>query len=220
MKNKLTKEQKVLLRQYFNAAANLYGIISLGELLKIYNSQNPPITKDQMAEFSEEIDKEGNNFFIINLDNDEVEPMSREIVAEYIFAIEKEDEYEDYYMLKLVQGDKPYFVTRKEKLLRYADDFYYEKTPEFLEMRSYLRNYSNLSKDRADDLSSDIVCYTAINGCSIKRLERIFNLCGLKFKNSSIQLGFEKLALECMDNVRLHSNRGFTNKELENMSYG
>lgn len=146
IENKLTKAQKGLLRQYFNLSANLYGIISLGELLKIYNSQNPPITKEQMAKFSEEIDKESNNFFIINLDNDEVDPMNRKIVAEYIFIVEKEDEYEDYNMLKLVQGDKPYFVTRKEKMLRYADDLYFEKTPEFLEMRSYLRNYSNLEK--------------------------------------------------------------------------
>lgn len=115
IENKLTKAQKGLLRQYFNLSANLYGIISLGELLKIYNSQNPPITKEQMAKFSEEIDKESNNFFIINLDNDEVDPMNREIVAEYIFIVEKEDEYEDYNMLKLVKGDKPYFVTRKEK---------------------------------------------------------------------------------------------------------
>lgn len=219
MENKLTKAQKALLRQYFDLSANLYGIISLGELLKIYNSQNPPITKEQMAEFSEEIDNGNNNFFIINLDNDEVDPMNREIVAEYIFIVKKEDEYEDYNMLKLVQGDKPYFVTRKEKMLRYADDLYFEKTPEFLEMRSYLRNYSNLDKKRADELSEDIIFHTIISGCGIKSLEPLFSLFELKFKNSSIQLKFEELVVECMNNVRLHANRGFTDKELEKLSY-
>lgn len=35
----LSKETQDLLYRYFAAAANLYGVIEIGKLLKIYNSQ-------------------------------------------------------------------------------------------------------------------------------------------------------------------------------------
>ena len=42
----LTKETTELLERYFDAAANLYGIITPSKLLQIYNSQNDPITEE------------------------------------------------------------------------------------------------------------------------------------------------------------------------------
>lgn len=43
MCKELSEETKLLLERYFDAAANLYGIISLKKLLEIFNMQNEPI---------------------------------------------------------------------------------------------------------------------------------------------------------------------------------
>ena len=40
----LSKETQDLLYRYFAAAANLNGVIEIGKLLKIYNSQNEPVS--------------------------------------------------------------------------------------------------------------------------------------------------------------------------------
>jgi len=39
--------------QYFAAAANLYGVIEIGKLLKIYNSQNEPVSEEDFLSFVE-----------------------------------------------------------------------------------------------------------------------------------------------------------------------
>ena len=49
----LSKETQDLLYRYFAAAANLYGVIEIGKLLKIYNSQNEPVSKEDFLSFVE-----------------------------------------------------------------------------------------------------------------------------------------------------------------------
>lgn len=51
MSETLSKEATQLLYQYFDAAANLYGVIPLRTLLRIYNSQNEPISEDDFVKF-------------------------------------------------------------------------------------------------------------------------------------------------------------------------
>ena len=49
----LSKETQDLLYRYFAAAANLYGVIEIGKLLKIYNSQNEPVSEEDFLSFVE-----------------------------------------------------------------------------------------------------------------------------------------------------------------------
>lgn len=49
----LSKETQDLLYRYFPAAANLYGVIEIGKILKIYNSQNEPLSKENFLSFVE-----------------------------------------------------------------------------------------------------------------------------------------------------------------------
>ena len=55
MSETLSKGATQLLYQYFDAAANLYGVIPLRTLLRIYNSQNEPISEDDFVKFVESI---------------------------------------------------------------------------------------------------------------------------------------------------------------------
>jgi len=47
------------------------------------------------------------------------------LIAEYIITF---SDTEDYKKLKFEQGNRPFYVPPKDELLKYEDDFYYEKT--------------------------------------------------------------------------------------------
>lgn len=66
----LSKETQDLLYRYFAAAANLYGIIEIGKLLKIYNSQNEPLSKENFLSFVENMN------FKVNVINDRLKSLA------------------------------------------------------------------------------------------------------------------------------------------------
>ena len=49
-----------------------------------------------------------------------------------------------------------YYVPKKEKLLRYKDDVFYEKSLEFIDLRAFLRNLPYLTKEQADNIAEDV----------------------------------------------------------------
>ncbi|MBE6745959.1 MAG: hypothetical protein E7558_00705 [Ruminococcaceae bacterium] len=216
MDNKLTASQEQLIYQYFSAGANLYGIVSLRKLLKIYNSQNKEITEEQFCEIIRKVQAEDcHEYYIVGEDElyDDVpvlELIDKDVVAEYVLSLGDED----YYRLKEEQSGKPYYVPDKEKFLRYADPFYYEKTPEFLSMRAYLRNYSNLSKEKADDLAEEIVTYAVIDGEDMSGSYKEFERYKLAFKSKNAAKAFDELMFFCIKNTRMHFHRGHTPEEI------
>ena len=153
----LSKETQDLLYRYFAATANLYGVIEIGKLLKIYNSQNEPVSEEDFLSFVENMNFKGKYFCVFNQDDiyddgSETPALEQEILAEYLYFFEFDDDSLDKYeMLKYRQIGKKFCVLDKEQFLRYEDDYYFKKTPDFLEMRSFLRNETGLSKDDADD---------------------------------------------------------------------
>ena len=79
-------------------------------------------------------------------------PLNRKFLQNIFTFFEFDDDSLDKYeMLKYRQIGKKFCVLDKEQFLRYEDDCYFKKTPDFLEMRSFLRNETGLSKDDADD---------------------------------------------------------------------
>ena len=61
----LSKEIQDLLYRYFAAAANLYGVIEIGKLLKIYNSQNEPVSEEDFLSFVENMNFKGKYFCVL-----------------------------------------------------------------------------------------------------------------------------------------------------------
>lgn len=102
MSIKLSDEIKKLLNRYFDAAANLYGIISLKKLLEIYNMQNEPIEEKAFLEFVDTMDLSHKFFDIVSEDEfyDDVAetlPIDRNLVAEYLL---QDEDFEGYYHIK------------------------------------------------------------------------------------------------------------------------
>ena len=59
--------------------------------------------------------------------------------------------------LKLRKG-KPYYIPEREELLKYEDPFYFEITPEYIELRDYLRKLY-WRKSKADEIADEIKSY-------------------------------------------------------------
>lgn len=139
-------------------------------------------------------------------------PMKREIVAEYLYAL---DGFESYLELKEEQADKPYYIPEKDELLKYQDDFYSEETKEFLDLGAYLRNVLKLK--RADDVLSDLQlgarCGNSEPQMIISDVER---LAGRGCFHSLEQLNeFFQYYFAMYNSTRVPSNRGFTPNEIQ-----
>lgn len=114
----LSKETQDLLYRYFAAAANLYGVIEIGKLLKIYNSQNEPVSEEDFLSFVENMNFKGKYFCVFNQDDiyddgSETPALEQEILAEYLYFFEFDDDSLDKYeMLKYRKIGKKFSVNR------------------------------------------------------------------------------------------------------------
>lgn len=115
----LSKETQDLLYRYFAAAANLYGVIEIGKLLKIYNSQNEPVSEEDFLSFVKNMNFKGKYFCVFNQDDiyddgSETPALEQEILAEYLYFFEFDDDSLDKYeMLKYRQIGKNFaFLTK------------------------------------------------------------------------------------------------------------
>lgn len=219
MSYKLSDETKHLLNRYFDAAANLYGIISLRKLREIYNMQNEPINEEDFLEFADEIDL-GHKFFdIVGEDEfyddaDEILPIDRDIVAEYLL---QDEDFDGYYSVKEGQSGKPYYIPDKKQFLKYSDEYYHEKTLSFISLRAFFRNQSDLTKEQADEIADDIYgMANPLDGDLESVINMIEDMHMFHFNTYTVK-EFCSLYSDMYNDTRLHINRGYTPNELYKM---
>ena len=216
----MTEEVKQLLEDYFSAASNLYGLIPVRKLLGIYNSQNDPVTEEDFEEFLERFECREGFYDIIGEDEifdlDEPTPLLEYYLAsDYLL-----EDFEDLIEMKSFQTMFEYYVPKKEKLLRYKDDFFYEKSLEFIDLRAFLRNLPYLTKEQADNIAGDV----HLELCMMKPdedeedweylLDWAVHL-GFKDKEKDNLEKFLKLCFILNDHVRKHWFCGHTASEVD-----
>ena len=162
MKSKLKISQETFqaLHDYFDAASHFYAVIPLGIVFKIYNGQNPAISEEDFLAAADIIAHEQNAYSILKpqvfrKDSDfsaPSAPMEQEVVAEHVYAVD-DDAYWD---IKGGQAELDWYIPSKEELLKYTDQYYIEKTPQYHEMVEYLRKTQRKLKCPPDDIVSEI----------------------------------------------------------------
>ena len=139
-----------LLRKYFNAMANLYGIIPLHKAKEILFSLSPKlVTEDEFLAFAEIARHECEGYYILGGDElytdvKHTKPLEREIIDVTLIG----ESIDLFIETKRSQQEKPYYVPDKKHLLEYDDPFYCEDTPEKLKLRAFLKERCNLSDER------------------------------------------------------------------------
>lgn len=128
------------LRKYFNAMANLYGIIPLRKAYEIISSQSPKlVTRDEFLAFSEIARHECEDYYILGLDELYVDGKLKDVLDREIIDVSLiGDGLDRYHALLKSQRGKPYYVPSKAELLAYDDAFYCEPTEETNQMREFI----------------------------------------------------------------------------------
>ncbi len=216
MKERLKISQEVYrnILSYFDAANNLYARIPLRMLFKIYNSQNPPVSREDFLEAAEVISHEKHCYAILPPEvfyEDTVpsQPMEQELVADHLYAVSDDH----YYELEEAQEGKPWYVPPRDTLLKYADSFYAEKTPQLLAMVDYLSSSQRKLPCPPMEIAEEFEMLLRMDE-SIQAAVDEGQRLGVRFRNQQDFRAFLRLYLELSHHTRRFALRGHTPAEL------
>ena len=215
----LSETEILSLHRYMDAAARLYGLISLAKLREIYNAQNKPVDTETFIQVAALRDFNDNDYEIIertDVPSNTPEELleAGEIAADYLFVDDPETYLRD---LRRQQKGKQYKILPKAEFLKYADPDYYPVTPARTAMLKYLRC-------RASSLSLPVESFcTAIQEIIVidAPMQEVINIVeaeGLVF-NKHWDIGeFAALYKDLNNTTHKHANCGHTPNEMFTMS--
>lgn len=190
-----------LILDYITALTQLYGIVDESKMLEIYNQQNKEsITADQihtiMKNETEQLKKRfvyvQNNYFV------------HETILEF-------DEF-DLQMRK--KHGKPYYVPSKTELLKYTDQFYFEKNKQYLALQRYItKHFFGGDRIQADHFCEDIQGLLQVEA-PISQVLNEFNHKDIVFDNDEQVEEVVSLITDLSNNTRIWANNGFTANEM------
>ena len=215
----LSEAEIKLLHQYMDAAARLYGLISMAKLREIYNAQNKPIETEIFIQLAALRAFDDNDYEIIertdvpsNTPEEVLE--AGEIAADYLFVEDPETSLRD---LRRQQKGKQYKILPKTEFLKYADPDYYPATTARTAMLKYLRRRAASLSLPVEDFCTAIQEIIVIDA-PMQEVINIVEAEGLTF-NKHWDIGeFAALYQNLNNSTHKHSNRGYTPDELFAMS--
>ncbi len=214
--------QKTILRigQYFQAAACLYGLLSVRELLALYNSQNKEVSQEDFLAVAEVLrhspheDYEVLGEEVFFNDVPKAAPLDRQVVAEYLLV---EEDSEAYVSLMNKQENRPLKILPAQEFLLYSDPFYSRKTKESAAMLKYLRQKAKSLKVSPETMCESLQSVIEID-CPLDEVVRCMESEGWYFESKNDILEFMERYKELNNHTRKHSLRGHTPAELFNPS--
>ncbi|MBW4840037.1 MAG: SEC-C domain-containing protein [Paenibacillaceae bacterium] len=190
------------LYNYLMAAINLYGIIAPAKLVEIINAQNggESITEEELLQQLEGFLQRTDQYF--------------ELRKGYIASVDMEDkEFED--LVDKVQG-KPYYVPDQQELFKFADQDYFEITPQLTALREFVTKEFRLDPESAEYLVDDIQLACSMEA-SLEDLLYEFERRDLDFTSQKQAQQTVALITDVYDHTRMWSNAGHTLDELRQM---
>lgn len=208
-----------LLRKYFNAMGNLYGIIPLRKAFEIISSQSPNlVSRDEFLAFAEIARHECEDYCLLGQDElytdgrlDDV--MDREIIDMLLVS----GELDQYHAMLKAQRGKPYYIPRKQELLAYDDPFYYVPSRASENLLTFFTESLHMDETQAaavfDELLYGIRCLNVEFSQAMSHLKEM----GIVLRGMEQAEAFIKIYQEFHNHTRMQSNRGHTPDELFSM---
>jgi len=196
-------EKYLLIYKYIKALCNFYGAFDQEQFIDIYNSINQDhLNIAGFKAISDKLVSRPQSFF----------NHGQHIVEEY-FLHASYDEVDSF--IEKIE-DKPYYIPGKEELLKKADDFYFEMTPQLKVLRDYI--IGNICRDEKiiGSLIKDIelLCF----------FEQPFHEVIYEFKRNDILFESTRqlntlipLIVDVYNNTRTWNNRGYTANEMNEL---
>lgn len=209
-----------LLRKYFNAMANLYGIIPLHKAKEIIFSLSPKLVSEEaFLAFAEIASHECEDYYILGGDElytdvRHTKPLDREIIDVTLI----DDTIDLFIETKRSQQDKPYYVPEKKQLLAYEDPFYCEDTPEKSKLRMFLKEHCGLSN--AQEAAAFEELLYGVRSVSVQMSDVVEHLekLGIRIKSQRDMERFTALYSAFHNTTRMPCNRGYTPDEMMQMT--
>lgn len=221
-----------LLRKYFNAMANLYGVVPLGKAFEIIDNQNPGlVTKEEFFAFAEIARHECEDYCILR--NDELYLDGKDtgrldwLLIDIPLLCDNDNALRE---VRTCQQGKGYYIPKKTELLRYDDSAYCEPTPQARRLRDFLSGTLHLDPQDAETAFEEILLQTRCLGGGLQAMIDVVEDVGGTFSDKQMT-EFVAIQQEFNNNTRMHHNRGYTpneilamtkpeDKELKSLSFG
>lgn len=210
-----------MLRKYFCAMANLYGIIPLDEAFAIIHAQSPRlVTKEEFLAFAKVARHECENYYVLR--PEEVEgreadgergpddSLGQEIIVRDVI----DGDLAIYEELKKDQAGKPWYVPKKADLLAYGDAQYYEETPASDALVQFLIQGLALPLADAQKVFYEILLHVRSGDVNQQALLQRLSRLGLRFSKRGDMMQFMELCAAFHNNSRMQANRGYTPFEM------
>lgn len=195
---------------YFDAFADLYGIITLDKAFEIFNTQYEAISWEVFAE-AVETAKDMDKRYIININN---EIVNLDVINDCLSA-----DHDAYTRLKKLQTDKPYYIPEKEILIKQADDTYCERDIYFYTLVDFLKAETNQPENETEDVADEIL-FLCSRDENIDKIISCMRKMGIQLKNIQSEGQLYNTIITLKNNTRLWSNRGYTTVELNELKQG
>lgn len=213
-----------ILRKYFTAMANLYGIIPLREAYEIAKHFSPrSFSEEEFFAFARIAAHEDNNHEILG---EEALYTDGQPTAFADYEIVNLDLLEDiaseemaYYKVKERQHGKDYYIPpTKEELLAYTDDGYVAVTPEYTAFKHFLRTHYEPDEELFDiDFAVQIMFIKIRIDVDMSAALQNFAYYGFKLRDDDDFVRFAELYQNHANNARIFSNCGYTPCEIRAM---
>ena len=205
-----------LLRKYFNAAANLYGIIPLHKLYGIIASQNKSlVTREEFLAFAEIARHECEDYYILGLDELYVDGELKDVLDREIIDVSLiGDGLDRYHALLKSQRGKPYYVPSKAELLAYDDAFYCEPAEETNQMREFIETRLQLPEWKKAEVFDELVFGIRCADADFPQVQERLTAMGVHFPRRKDFQTFIERYQAFHNTTRMQSNRGCTPNEL------
>ena len=204
------------IRKYLNAAASLYGLLPMEELLEVYNSQNSPMEEPFFALVLMILNMDmqvGTNFLVVDIPGvkfDKSHPIKCCQVATITLL---DDLKQGIRQLSRQQSGKPLKIFPKEEFLRFADETYFPDTPQKAAMLQYLRAATHLPQEGVEDCCVNLQ-QLMVEDCPLKSLLKYFDEAEIVDGEKWDAVEFARLIQDLDSHTHKHSNRGYTSAEM------
>ena len=215
----LTDRDFRLLRKYFNAAANLYGVIPVWRVLEIIQVQNPHhFTQSQLLEFVKIARHECEDYYILGEDELYTDGKATDLThMEIIDVLLVQGSLEAYSDVRSMQRGKSYYVPQKEILLKYDDMLYCEPTEQAAALKAYIHRKFEGNPEAAEELFGKILLNARDVAVSPFKMLDYVKEAGLSFHGETDLNGFIQLYQDFHNNLRMQGNCGHTPAEISAM---
>lgn len=210
-----------LLRKYFSAASNLYGVIPLRKLYEIIESQNPDVvSKSEFIAFSQIARHEREGYFILSegdlFQSGKYTPfLDYEIIDTTLLEID----IFHYIFLKKFQYGKPYYVPEKKRFLSYANPFYCDPSGEAEALHAFLSGQFHLEEKLEKEVYEILFFGSKYRNVTFETILEKMESLGATIKTKADKSRFRSLYEVFCHQCRMQSHRGHTPREMSAMNF-